>query len=271
MKHLFSGAALLLLISLLLIPASATAQTENPLGNPVEMLVPEVISVYDHDSDAYTQGLLLYDGALYESAGRYGESTLREVDPETGEVLRSVEVSEEYFAEGLERVGDKLIQLTWQENTAFIYDLETFEQIGSFAYEGEGWGICYDGTHVFVSDGSPFLTLRDPETFDPIFSGLVTIQGSPVLNLNELECVDDYIYANVWKTNYILKIDKQNGVVVAAIDASGLLSEEESASLDPGSDVLNGIAYNPQTDTFLLTGKHWPKIFEVRFVPAPQQ
>jgi glutaminyl-peptide cyclotransferase len=270
MKRLLSGASLLILVMLCISPTLTSAQDENPLGDPIEMLVPEVISVYDHDPAAYTQGLLMYDGTLYESAGQYGESTLRQVELETGDVLRSIDIPEEYFAEGLERVGDKLIQLTWQEHIAFIYDLETFEQVGSFAYEGEGWGLCFDGTHLFLSDGSPFLTLRDPETFEPIFSGLVTVQGSPVQNINELECVDDYIYANVWKTNYILKIDKQNGVVVAAIDASGLLSEEESANLDAGAEVLNGIAYNPKTDTFLLTGKHWPKIFEVRFVPAPQ-
>jgi glutaminyl-peptide cyclotransferase len=268
-KRLLPG--VVLLVTLILSPASVVAQSESPLSNPVEMMVTEVIASYDHDPSAYTQGLLLYDGKFYESAGRYGESTLREVDPHTGEVLRSIDVPEEFFAEGLERVDDKLIQLTWQEHKALVYDLETFEQVSSFDYEGEGWGLCYDGTYLFLSDGTPFLTLRDPRTFEPIFSGLVTVQGSPVQNINELECVGDYIYANVWKTNYIIKIDKHNGVVVAVIDASGVLSAEESANIDPNSDVLNGIAYNPDTDTFLITGKHWPKVFEVQFVPAPPQ
>jgi glutamine cyclotransferase len=258
------------LFSLVLLAAACTglfgpvaAQDENPLTNPVTLLVPEVISVRPHDPQAFTQGLLMYNGSLFESTGQYGESTLREVDPETGDVLRSIPIDEAYFAEGLERVGDKLIQLTWKAGIAFIYNLDTFEQIGTFNYEGEGWGLCYDGTYLFMSDGSPFLEIRDPETFELIFRGLVTAQGSAVVNLNELECVGDSIYANVWMTDYIVKIDKTDGVVSAIIDASGLLTNEEAAA----ANVLNGIVYNPETDTFLITGKDWPKIFEVRFVP----
>lgn len=247
---------------------SAAAQSSNPLDTPVKLLVPEVISVIDHDPAAFTQGLLLYNGSLYESTGRYGESTLREVDPETGEVLRSIDIAEDYFAEGLERVDDKLIQLTWKAGLAFVYDLATFEQIGSFEYEGEGWGLCSDGEYLYMSNGTPFLELRDRETFDLVFSGLVTLQGRPVQNINELECVGDYVYANVWMTDYILQIDKTNGVVVAVIDTTDkLLTADERAALD-AQQVLNGIAYNPDTDTFLITGKQWPKMFEVRFVES---
>lgn len=255
--------AALLLMAVILEPVFA--QSENPMTNQVKLYVPEVISVRDHDVSAYTQGLLLYNGLLYESAGQYGESTLREVDPETGEVLRSVDVPEEYFAEGLERVEETLIQLTWKENTALVYDLETFEQIGSYTYEGEGWGLCSDGRYLYMSDGSPFIDLIDMETFEPIFSGAVTFQGQPVQNINELECVGDYIYANIWQTDYIVQIDKSNGVVVALIDASELLTPEERGALE-ASSVLNGIVYLPDTDTFLITGKRWPKMFEVRFV-----
>ncbi|MBN1562256.1 MAG: glutaminyl-peptide cyclotransferase [Anaerolineae bacterium] len=244
------------------------AQSDNPLFAEVEILKPEIISVRDHDASAYTQGLLLYEGSIYESTGRNGESTLREVDPATGKVLRSIDVPEEYFAEGLALVGDSLIQLTWKAQVAFIYDRATFEQTGTFAYEGEGWGLCYDGQYLYMSNGSPFLTVRDPETFDVIFSGLVTAQGSIVDNLNELECVGDYVYANVYQTNYIVRIDKTNGVVTAIIDAADLVPADERDASWTTADVLNGIVYLPDSDTFLITGKYWPKMYEVIFVPV---
>lgn len=258
----------------------ALAQSKDPIRDPIQVLVPEMISVRPHDPGAWTQGLLYYDGSLYESTGAHnGLSTLREVDPETGEVLRSINLPKEYFAEGLERVGDRLIQLTWQQNIAFVYDLATFAQVDTFEYEGEGWGLCSDGEYLFMSDGTSFLTLRYAETFEPIFSGAVTLQGTAVNNLtvqgtplgrlNELECVGDYVYANVWYLDYILKIDKTNGVVVGVIDATNLLTPDELAERD-SSQVLNGIAYLPETDTFLITGKNWPKMFEVRFVAKEQ-
>jgi glutamine cyclotransferase len=259
-----------LLVALLAaVMGSAGAQGGNPVYNPVVLLVPEVIEVRPHDPAAYLQGWLFYEGSLYESTGRNGQSTLREVDPETGDVLRKIDVPEEYFAEGLGLVDDQLIQLTWKAGTAFIYDLATFEQTGTFTYEGEGWGLCSDGRYLYMSDGSPFLDVRDPDTFELIFSGLVTLQGRMVEQINELECVGDYVYANVWHTDYIIQIDKTNGVVVGLVDASNLLTEEERAELEPEA-VLNGIVYLPDSDTFLITGKLWPKMFEVRFVPAEQ-
>jgi len=252
-----------------LAPGLAAAQSDNPMTQPVAVLVPEVISVREHDPNAWIQGLILQDGVFYESTGRYGESTLRAVDPASGEVRQRIDVPEAFFAEGLALVDDRLIQLTWKESTALVYDRDTFEQIDSFEYEGEGWGLCYDGKLLYMSDGSPFIDLRDPETFELIFSGAVTLQGQPVANLNELECVGDYLYANVWQTNYIVQIDKFNGVVVGVIDASSLLTEEERAALEPGA-VLNGIAYDAENDVFLITGKLWPKLFEVRFVEQAQ-
>ncbi len=250
------------------VPGRAAAQSGNPMSRPVQTLIPEVISVRDHDPGAYTQGLLLHEGLFYESTGRHGTSSLRAVDPETGEVERMVDVPEEYFAEGLALVNDRLIQLTWQSQAAFVYDLDTFEQVGTFEYEGEGWGLCYDGERLYMTDGTPFIQLRDPETFELFFSGAVTLQGQPVGNLNELECVGDYLYANVWKTDYIVQIDKANGVVTGVIDASSLLTEgERAALLQSDSDaVLNGIAYDAENDVFLITGKLWPKVYEVRFV-----
>ena len=226
--------------------------------------VPEVLNTYPHDAGAFTQGLLLHDGDLYESTGLFGESSLREVNLETGEVVRELPVASEYFAEGLALVGDKLVQLTWQNGRAFVYDLETFNQEGRFSYETEGWGLCYDGEDLYMSDGSATLFERDAETFEIVSEKQVRLGSEPVTQLNELECVGDFVYANVWQTDRIVKIDKESGRVVSDIDASALFPAAERPA-DPNA-VLNGIAYNPDTDTFYLTGKLWPRLFEVRFV-----
>ena len=226
--------------------------------------VPEVLATYPHDPDAFTQGLLLEDGRFYESTGLYGESTLREVVPETGEVLREVEVSPDYFAEGLTLVNDRLIQLTWRAGVALVYNFDTFEQTDTFSYEGEGWGLCYDGEELVMSDGSATLTRRDPETFAPLGTVEVRLNGNPVEMLNELECVGDSVYANIWQTDTIVKI-AEDGSVTQEIDASSLLTSAERAQLVPDA-VLNGIAYDPEAETFFLTGKLWPKVLEVRFV-----
>ena len=231
----------------------------------VTTLEPQVLETYPHDSDAFTQGLLFYNGYFYESTGIRGRSSLREVIPETGEVLRALPLPDRYFGEGLARVDDKLIQITWQSETAFVYDLATFNAVGDFSYAGEGWGICYDGVNLYMSNGSATLTVRDPTTFEAIREISVTQGGTPVTELNELECVDNDVYANVWRTNRIVRIDKEDGHVVADIDASGLLSAEERGNLEPNA-VLNGIAYDPDDDTFFITGKLWPKVFKVRFV-----
>lgn len=245
----------LALLSLLLLTACQ--------GQEVTEAVPEILETYPHDPAAFTQGLLLEDGRFYESTGLYGQSTLREVVPETGEVLREVALPAEYFAEGLTLVNDLLIQITWNEGTAFVYDLETFEQTGTFSYEGEGWGLCFDGESIVMSDGSPTLTLRDPETFAATGTVEVTLDGQPVEELNELECVDGFVYANIWQSDTIVKID-ESGTVVEEIDAANLLSDAERAQLVPDA-VLNGIAYDAEAGTFFLTGKLWPTMLEVRF------
>jgi glutaminyl-peptide cyclotransferase len=236
---------------------------------PPRDLVPEILNAYPHDPAAFTQGLLWHEGRLFESTGQYGESTLREVVPETGEVVRSLPLDARYFAEGLARVGDDLIQLTWREGTAFRYALATFELKRTYTYDTEGWGLCYDGAHLYMSDGSARLYRRDPETFAVTRTVVVREevggQETPVTRLNELECVGPHVYANVWLTDDLVRIDKESGRVVARIDASGLLSAGERAALGPDA-VLNGVAYNPERDTFYLTGKLWPHLFEVRFV-----
>jgi len=253
---------LALTLALLVLPLQAQS-------TPIPRLIPEVINVYPHDASAFTQGLLWHDSYLYESTGLYGESTLRRVDIESGEPADLLPIDEAYFAEGLELVDGKLIQLTWKAGRAFVYDFASFKRIDTIEYQGEGWGLCTDGRYLFMSDGSPFLSIRDRQTFALIFRGAVTWDSQlvPAQLLNELECVGDAVYANAWNTDYIFRIDKFTGVITALIDASALLTEAERAALKAGS-VLNGIAYNPESQTFFITGKQWPKIFEVVFIES---
>ncbi len=232
----------------------------------IERLVPQVIDTRPHDTSAFTEGFELVDGVLYESAGLYGKSTMRRTDPETGKVLTSVPLPAADFAEGIAVVGDKLFQMTWKENTVFVYDAATLKLLNTLNFTYEGWGLCYDGTELWQSDGTPTIHRRDAQTFEEHGQIAVTYQGQPINMLNELECVGDALYANIWQTNYIVRIRKATGEIDAVIDASGLLTPEETAAAgDQG--VLNGIAYNPDGDDFLITGKLWPKTFEVKFVP----
>lgn len=227
--------------------------------------VPEVLRMLPHETSASTQGLLIHDGVFFESTGQYGESTLREVDVATGEVLRLIELPNELFGEGLARVGDELFLLTWQEELVIVYDIETFEEARRYEYEGEGWGLCYDGASLFMSNGSAILHRRDPATFEILESREVTQDGRPVRNLNELECVGDAVYANVYQSDRILRIDKATGEVTAEYDGS-VLQPDGGRPRDVRA-VLNGIAYDPASETFYLTGKSWPSMFEVRLAP----
>jgi glutaminyl-peptide cyclotransferase len=227
----------------------------------------EVLETYDHDPGSFTQGLELgehpeFGTVLYESAGLYGESDVRITDPGTGEVLASQDLPPEDFAEGLTLTDDAIWQITWQEHHAYKRDPVTLDVIETVEYEGEGWGICYDGERLIMSDGSSTLTFRDPVTFEETGTVEVLSQGGePVFSINELECSNGSVWANIWQTDEIVSIDPETGGVQATIDASGLLSPEEAG----GADVLNGIAAAEEEGTFYLTGKHWPKLFLVRF------
>lgn len=232
-----------------------------PAPRAVERLTVEVVDSYPHDRTAFTQGLVLADGRLYESTGLVGQSGLREVEVQSGRVLRRVEVPPPYFAEGLALVDRQLFQLTWQNGKVFVYDAPTFERKGQFDYSGEGWGLCFDGRALVMSDGSSRLTFRGPETFRSVREITARLNGVPVERLNELECVGGDVYANIWTTERIVRIDARSGEVTATIDAAGLLSAEERA----GIDVMNGIAHDPKDGTFLITGKLWPRLFRVRF------
>jgi len=248
-------------------PSSQTAAAASAITPEVpERLKVQVLSTRPHDPGAFTQGLVLDGDTLYESTGLNGKSSLREVDSQTGQVKRRLDIPYEYFAEGLALVDGRLIQLTWQAEKAFVYNRADFKEVGEFRYDGEGWGLCHDGTRLVMSDGSDRLTFRDPKTFAVQSILNVTLSGQPARELNELECVDGLIYANVWQTDNILRIDPKTGKVTGMIDASGLLTPEERQK----ADVLNGIAWNPRTKTFLITGKLWPKMFEVQFVPVPR-
>ncbi|MFZ5863142.1 MAG: glutaminyl-peptide cyclotransferase [Nitrospirota bacterium] len=221
----------------------------------------EVVKVYPHDPTAFTQGLLYRDGFLFESTGLNGQSSLRKVRLETGEVLQRRPVAEEHFAEGLADWGNQLIQLTWQSRVGFRYDLDTFVPQGTVAYPGEGWGLTHDRSRLIMSDGTADLRFFDPVTFDETGRVTVTDNGQPVGKLNELEFVNGEIYANVWRSDDIVIIAPQSGLVTGRVDLRGLLP---AADRTAAVDVLNGIAYDAEHNRLFVTGKYWPKLFEIR-------
>ncbi|NMH79313.1 glutaminyl-peptide cyclotransferase [Pseudonocardia xinjiangensis] len=211
---------------------------------------------------AFTQGLELAGGSLYEGTGLAGQSQLRELDPVTGAVRRSVPLPRQLFGEGITVVGDRIWQLTWRDHVVLEWDRNTFTLLREVPLTGEGWGLCHDGGRLVRSDGTNRLHFQDPTTFAETGSVAVTLDGQPVTQLNELECVDGQVYANVWQTDRIVRIDPGTGNVTAVIDASGLLTPEQRSH----TDVLNGIA-SLGNGEFLITGKLWPTTFRVRFVP----
>ncbi len=206
------------------------------------------------------------DGVLYEGTGLNGESSLRRVELETGEVLQQVDLAEEHFGEGIVVVGERIYQITWQSQLAFVYDRETFEVIDTHTYPTEGWGLTSDGERLIMSDGSNRLFFRDPETFAEIRHVDVLDAGEPVTRLNELEWVNGEVWANVWQTDRIVRIDPATGAVLAWIDLTGLLQPEDQAGADV--DVLNGIAVDEGTGRIYVTGKLWPVLYEIELVPS---
>ena len=230
-------------------------------GDAPERYGYQIVAAYPHDPAAFTQGLLFHNGFLYESTGRFGASSVRKVDLETGRVLQMRGLPKDRFGEGLTVVGDRLVQLTWRSRTAYVYDLETLEPMGQFYYQTEGWGLAYDGERVLMSDGSATLYLLDPATFGLTGKLLVHDGGRPVARLNELEFVNGFVYANIWQSTQIAKIDPRSGRVVAWIELAGIAPPASS-----DADVLNGIAYQPNSGNLLVTGKLWPQLFMINMI-----
>jgi glutamine cyclotransferase len=225
----------------------------------------EIINSYPHDREAFTQGLVYEDGVLYEGTGRNGYSELRKVELQTGKVLQKYELSEEFFGEGVTVYGNKIIQLTYLSNVGFVYQKETFELLQEFNYTTAGWGITNDGKHLIMSDGTQKLYFLDPETFQQVRHIEVQDRGVSVWRLNELEYVKGQIYANVWPSERIARISPKTGQVLGWIDLRGLLTQQENVMQ---VDVFNGIAYDKEKDRLFVTGKLWPKLFEVKLIPA---
>lgn len=222
----------------------------------------EVVNSWPHDRAAFTQGLIFHEGALVESTGQYGESSLRRVELQTGRVLQQTEVPPQFFAEGMTLLRGKIYQLTWTTERGFVYDPATLKKTGEFRYSGEGWGLTHDGQNLILSDGTNQIRFLDPETFAVTRTVNVFDRGRPVRDINELEYVKGEIYANVWKSDRVARIDPQTGALKGWIDLRGLISPAER-----GNDtdaVLNGIAYDERADRLFVTGKLWPKLFEIR-------
>lgn len=231
------------------------------MGTTVTTYGFEVVSTWPHDPDAYTQGLVFHDGKLLESTGREGQSSLRSVELETGTILKKVDVPRPFFAEGITLFNGKIYQLTWLHGRGFVYDAFTFAQLGEFSYQGEGWGLTNDGKSLVLSDGTNRIRFLDPSTFQVVKTIAVFDGRVPVNSLNELEYVQGKILANVWHDNRIARINPDTGRVEGWIDLRGL---RERITVNNGEAVLNGIAYDEKGNRLFVTGKLWPKLFEVR-------
>ena len=243
---------------------SDAVRTEDRVTTP-EALSFTIVEELAHDTNAFTQGFEIADGRLFESTGLVGQSSIRELDPETGDVLRSTPV-DDVFAEGLTIVDDTAIQITWQDQIAYRRDLETFDVIETYSYEGQGWGICHNGSQLVMSDGTSTLDFRDAETFEVQSSIDVTFRGEPIDMINELECVDGSVWANIWLSSLIIEIDPATGEVIGVLNANALTP----LGLTDSGAVLNGIAFDPSDGTFLLTGKLWPTTYRVQIEPTDQ-
>ncbi|AWN24490.1 glutamine cyclotransferase [Deinococcus irradiatisoli] len=252
------------------LPAAPAAAPKTPTTSGLPVLVPKVVARYPHDPAAFTEGFEWVGGVLFESTGLVGQSSIRRTTLQTGAVTqRRAPPSTKVFSEGLSVLGGAVYQLTWQDGLVYLYDPQTLRSLGQLRYQGEGWGLTNDGKELIMSDGSDTLMWRDPATFAVSRKVRVTAQGASVANLNELEYVGGTVYANVWLSNKIARIDPQSGKVTAWIDVTNLAREAQAAAATAGyelsfDDVPNGIAFNPSKGTLLLTGKRWPLVFEVK-------
>ena len=237
---------------------------DKPDPNAPKVMTYSIVSTFPHDTSSFTEGLLFYNDKMYESTGLEEKSKLIEVDLKTGKANRSINLDKKYFGEGLVIIRDTVYQLTYQTQVGFMYSLKDFKKLGEFKYEmKEGWGMTTDGKNIIASDGSSNLYFYEPGTFKLLKIQAATESGGPAVNINELEYIDGYIYANQWQYPYILKIDPNTGIVIAKADLTKVI--ERARSIYPRSDVLNGIAYDPSTKKIYVTGKNWPELYEVQF------
>ncbi len=244
------------------LPAPTAEGTESPDGS-VPTYSYQVINVFAHDPSAFTQGLVFEDGWLYEGTGRRGYSSLRKVELASGDVVQTIDLPAEFFGEGITIFDDRIIQLTWQSNVGFVYDKDSFDLLQEFQYPTEGWGITHDGARLIMSDGTATLRFLDPETLDEIGAVDVYDVNGPVVRLNELEFIGGELFANVWQTDAIARIDPETGQVTGWVDLTGLLTLDNA---EQRVDVLNGIAYDAEGERLFVTGKWWPKLYEIRVV-----
>ena len=250
-------------LTIILLAVFLVSVSNKPANSTALHYAYSVVKVYPHDRNAFTEGLVFDGGFLYESTGLYGNSSLRRVDLETGGVLQLYSLSPQYFGEGIAVVGNKIVQLTWQSHKGFVYDKDSFGLLQEFEYPTEGWGLAYDGSRLIMSDGTANLYFLDPVTFQRI--GQVTVHDTgPVTEINELECINGTVYANIWREEKIAVINPQTGQVTAWIDLTGI---QDSGNQDPNY-VLNGIAYSANGDRLFVTGKMWPHIFEIKLIPS---
>jgi glutaminyl-peptide cyclotransferase len=240
-----------------------TETPDKPNPNAPKSISYSIVTTYPHDTSSYTQGLQIYSGGLYEGTGNYKHSKLRKVDLQTGKAEREIALAPEFFGEGVTVLNDTVYQLTWKEQKVFVYALKDFKKIKEYTANIEGWGLTNDGKNLIVSTGSSDLNYYDPSTFKLIKTQTVTESGSPSYNINELEYIDGFIYANQYESPYILKIDPATGVIVAKIDLTKMW--DRIKSIAPYADVPNGIAFDPATKKIYVTGKWWPELYEVQF------
>ncbi|MCA9192595.1 MAG: glutaminyl-peptide cyclotransferase [Planctomycetales bacterium] len=263
---------MLKLLCLLLLPASALVAVLcwlpnwSSVGKAVPIETVEIVQTYPHDSQAFTQGLVVDQGKLYEGTGQYGHSSLRIVDLVTGRVELMTPLEQRFFGEGIAVLEGKIYQLTWKERNCIVYDQATLKPLNSFNYSGEGWGLTHDGRHLFMSDGSSTIRVLDPNTFRTIRKFRVKQGARSIDRLNELEFIQGEIFANVWQTDQIVRFSPEDGTVLGWLDLSNLYPLNQRAS---DQAVLNGIAYDDKNNRLFVTGKNWPNLFEVKIVSVP--
>jgi glutaminyl-peptide cyclotransferase len=266
MKKFYAAIVVILIVVLSVSFGTVLYVTSNQISaqnKKAQQYTYKIIHAYPHDTTAFTEGLIYADGYLYESKGLYGESTLRQVNLTSGAVLKETALGKQYFGEGITKVKDTIVQLTWQEHTGFVYDKTSFEQLKNFTYSTEGWGLTFDGKSLIMSDGTDSLYFLDPVTFQRTGQIHIYDGSQPIININELEYINGDIYANIFQQQKIAIINPQTGQVKGWIDLTGI----ENVSDFNSEMVLNGIAFDAQNNRLFVTGKLWPQLFEIRLVP----